>query len=321
MSEQRSCRDNTATTSSRKSREQVEEGDWVKMCMQCGVCAGSCPLGPAWEHPPQELFMMIRAGKREEVLTSDSMWMCTSCYNCIVRCPRKLPITHIMHGLAELRAPPRPGAEDAADAPSSALFWNNCTKTGRVNELKLSMGLYFKDGFVQGIKNGMNDAGGRPRPGEGQAPESDGTVRRPRVQGSEGHPGHAGKRRAKSSDRSKASPRWRADGETQMAKNEYAFYPGCSSQKGASASNYLTSVESMCKTLDVKLTEIPDWNCCGASIGYAEARRTAAPCAESRATSRCPKSTCRARRWSPPAPPAGWAQRETKERLDALRVR
>lgn len=26
----------------------------------------------------------------------------------------------------------------------------------------------------------------------------------------------------------------------------------------------------MCKTLDVKLTKIPDWNCCGASIGYAE---------------------------------------------------
>jgi len=55
-----------------------------------------------------------------------------------------------------------------------------------------------------------------------------------------------------------------------MAKKEYAFYPGCSSQKGASASNYLTSVASMCKTLDIKLTEIPDWNCCGASIGYAE---------------------------------------------------
>ena len=51
---------------------------------------------------------------------------------------------------------------------------------------------------------------------------------------------------------------------------EYAFYPGCSSQLNASASNYLTSVESMCRTLDVKLTPIPDWNCCGASISYAE---------------------------------------------------
>ncbi|MEK7836249.1 MAG: CoB--CoM heterodisulfide reductase iron-sulfur subunit B family protein, partial [Pseudomonadota bacterium] len=55
-----------------------------------------------------------------------------------------------------------------------------------------------------------------------------------------------------------------------MAKKEYAFYPGCSSQLRGSASNYLTSVNSMCRTLDVKLTQIPDWNCCGASIGYAE---------------------------------------------------
>jgi heterodisulfide reductase subunit B len=55
-----------------------------------------------------------------------------------------------------------------------------------------------------------------------------------------------------------------------MAKKEYAFYPGCSSQLRGSASNYLVSVNAMCKTLDVKLTQIPDWNCCGASIGYAE---------------------------------------------------
>jgi heterodisulfide reductase subunit B len=55
-----------------------------------------------------------------------------------------------------------------------------------------------------------------------------------------------------------------------MAKKEYAFYPGCSSQLRGSAANYLTSVNSMCKTLDVKLTQIPDWNCCGASISYAE---------------------------------------------------
>ncbi|MCX7891160.1 MAG: CoB--CoM heterodisulfide reductase iron-sulfur subunit B family protein [Burkholderiales bacterium] len=54
-----------------------------------------------------------------------------------------------------------------------------------------------------------------------------------------------------------------------MAKKEYAFYPGCTSHYRGSASNYLVSVESMCKTLDVKLTEIPDWNCCGASVSYA----------------------------------------------------
>lgn len=53
-----------------------------------------------------------------------------------------------------------------------------------------------------------------------------------------------------------------------MATKEYSFYPGCSSQKGASSSNYLVSVETMCEELDIKLNHIPDWNCCSASIGY-----------------------------------------------------
>jgi heterodisulfide reductase subunit B len=55
-----------------------------------------------------------------------------------------------------------------------------------------------------------------------------------------------------------------------MSKKQYAFYPGCSSQKGASASNFLTSIDVMCDKLGIQLNEIPDWSCCGASIGYAE---------------------------------------------------
>ncbi len=133
----------------------VEEGEWLKMCMQCGACSGSCPLGKHWAHPPQELFMMVRAGKREEVLTSDSMWMCTSCYNCIVRCPRELPITHIMHGLATYAKRLGLVPDNQPTAWFSDVFWNNMMKKGRVNELKLGLSLYFKDGFGSGIKEAI----------------------------------------------------------------------------------------------------------------------------------------------------------------------
>ncbi len=54
-----------------------------------------------------------------------------------------------------------------------------------------------------------------------------------------------------------------------MGKRAYAFYPGCSSQLRGSASNYLTSFNAMCRKLDITMTTIPDWNCCGASISYA----------------------------------------------------
>jgi len=133
----------------------VEEGRWVKMCMQCGVCSGSCPLGAAWEHPPQEIFMMIRAGKRDEVLKSESMWMCTSCYNCVVRCPRELPITHIMHGLASYAHRLGIAPKQNPTRRFAQIFWNNIAKSGRVNELELSVRLYFMDGILSGIKKGL----------------------------------------------------------------------------------------------------------------------------------------------------------------------
>jgi len=136
--------------------EMVEEGEWVKMCMQCGVCSGSCPLGSSWAHPPQELFMMIRAGKREEVLRSDSMWLCTSCYNCIVRCPRKLPITHIIHGLATYAQKLGMAPKMQPTRDFSLMFWDHCTRTGRINELKLTIAVYFNDGLIAGIKKGWS---------------------------------------------------------------------------------------------------------------------------------------------------------------------
>jgi len=139
----------------------VEEGEWVKMCMQCGVCSGSCPLGPYWDHPPQEIFMMIRANKRDEVLGSSSMWMCTSCYNCIVRCPRGLPITHIMHGLAHYADRLGLAPEDQPTRKFAKRYWKNLAKKGRVNELKLGLSLYFMNGFAEGVKTAlkMRDVG------------------------------------------------------------------------------------------------------------------------------------------------------------------
>jgi quinone-modifying oxidoreductase subunit QmoC len=99
--------------------------------------------------------MMIRAGKRDEVLQSDSMWMCTSCYNCIVRCPRELPITHIMHGLAHYAKRLGIAPKNQPTYKFAQLFWNNLTKTGRVNELKLGLALYFMNGIGEGIKTSL----------------------------------------------------------------------------------------------------------------------------------------------------------------------
>lgn len=48
---------------------------------------------------------------------------------------------------------------------------------------------------------------------------------------------------------------------------EYSYYPGCSLH--STGWEYNESVQSVFKTLDVRLTELEDWNCCGASSAHA----------------------------------------------------
>ena len=36
---------------------------------------------------------MIRAGYREDVMKSDTIWLCASCYLCAARCPKDIKIT------------------------------------------------------------------------------------------------------------------------------------------------------------------------------------------------------------------------------------
>ena len=71
----------------------------LAMCIQCGTCGGSCPSGPDMDHTPRQIFAMLRAGFRNDVLKSNAPWYCVSCYLCTVRCPQEIPITDIMYHL------------------------------------------------------------------------------------------------------------------------------------------------------------------------------------------------------------------------------
>ncbi len=62
-------------------------------CMQCGMCAASCPLGDAMEYPPRNLILQLSAGNLDLVLASPSLWMCVGCYTCSLRCPRDIELT------------------------------------------------------------------------------------------------------------------------------------------------------------------------------------------------------------------------------------
>jgi quinone-modifying oxidoreductase subunit QmoC len=132
--------------------ENVDAGEEIKMCMNCGVCAGSCPLRFNMDYPPRQIFQMIRLGKREEVLNAKSIMLCTSCYTCKVRCPRSIPVIDVMHGLAHYAI--KQGILTRRDTANFGReFWNQVYRIGRIDEKDLPRRVFFAAGFIEGIKS------------------------------------------------------------------------------------------------------------------------------------------------------------------------
>jgi quinone-modifying oxidoreductase subunit QmoC len=74
-------------------------GERIRHCLQCGLCSGSCPLSLYMDYTPRRLMWLSREGFKEKVLSSYSIWLCTSCYACTVECPKQIRVTDLMYAL------------------------------------------------------------------------------------------------------------------------------------------------------------------------------------------------------------------------------
>lgn len=138
--------------------ENVNGGDKLALCMQCGVCSGSCPIGTNMDYGPRKLFMMIRAGMQEEVMNSNTPSNCTSCYRCVVRCPRSVPVTYILQDLvakqAEFGFKPKDSHENVNFAKS---FWWSAKAFGRTDERLVTAKYYWTFGPGEFWKKSMDN--------------------------------------------------------------------------------------------------------------------------------------------------------------------
>lgn len=123
----------------------IPGGERIQHCIQCGSCSGGCPTAPWMDHSPRELFALIRAGYRDEVLRSNTPWTCCSCYTCYVRCPREIKITDIMYGLKRLAMKSGTAKPETRTARIMAdSFVAFIRKYGRNAEVNLMRNIYMK---------------------------------------------------------------------------------------------------------------------------------------------------------------------------------
>jgi len=117
-------------------------GEHILSCIQCGVCTGSCPMASQMEYPPRKIIALIRAGMRDEVLSSNSMWFCLSCYLCTVRCPRDIKPTELAHALESLATQHGYRVKGTRTPAMYRSFVSSIKDNGRVHEFGMMARFY-----------------------------------------------------------------------------------------------------------------------------------------------------------------------------------
>lgn len=105
-------------------------GERFMRCFSCGTCVAGCPVaGRTEKYNPRRIIRMALLGMRPEVLTSEFVWLCSSCYTCHERCPQDVHIPDLMHAIRNIAV--REGHVPAAFRQQAELLRNH----GRLYEI------------------------------------------------------------------------------------------------------------------------------------------------------------------------------------------
>lgn len=130
----------------------IPGGEAIRSCIQCGMCTGSCPTASKWDYPPRKAIAMVRAGLRKELLSSNSMWFCASCYTCTVRCPRDIKPADIMHALEVLAIRDGLSTKRSRTPVMYKCFVDSAKGNGRVYELGMMLKFFLRTNPFAALK-------------------------------------------------------------------------------------------------------------------------------------------------------------------------
>jgi heterodisulfide reductase subunit C len=112
-------------------------GEALRDCIQCGTCSGTCPMSVYMDLTPRRVIALTRAGLERDVLQSATPWLCASCYECQVRCPRGIQVTDIMYALKRRAIKKGLYPKRFAIPVLAKAFYNMVARNGRNSESRL----------------------------------------------------------------------------------------------------------------------------------------------------------------------------------------
>jgi heterodisulfide reductase subunit C len=109
----------------------------VRRCYQCGKCSAGCPMASEMALGPHDILRLTRSNRREQLLTSDSIWLCLGCETCTARCPNACDPAAVIDALRELSAREYPSAAPVRIRAFHRAFLSQIKANGRLFELGL----------------------------------------------------------------------------------------------------------------------------------------------------------------------------------------
>jgi len=83
----------------RLKKLQDEVSDY---CYQCAKCTSGCEAHKLLELEPHKIVALLKRGLIDEMVNSDVIWTCMSCFKCRERCPQKVAPVEILFALKNM---------------------------------------------------------------------------------------------------------------------------------------------------------------------------------------------------------------------------
>ena len=80
---------------------EARGGKNARLCFQCGTCTAGCPMGQRSGLRVRTVMRKANLGMRD-VLDDPDLWLCTTCYTCADRCPRRIMATDAILALRNI---------------------------------------------------------------------------------------------------------------------------------------------------------------------------------------------------------------------------
>jgi heterodisulfide reductase subunit C len=123
----------------------------ISSCYQCQKCTNGCPMSFAMDIVPHQIIHKIHLNMIDELINSDTIWVCASCETCTARCPNDIDIAHIIDTLRHISIKKGVKASQKQFPIFHKAFLANVKSLGRMHEMTMAFDYTLKSAGLKGL--------------------------------------------------------------------------------------------------------------------------------------------------------------------------